>query len=98
MQQELFGFGNISVQRIHELLQKELKMPARAAAKKPLLTKKMTKNRLAFCKKYLRWTPPQWENVMFSDESTFRLVNSRGTKIGEPRASHATNSSTPSPL
>ncbi len=56
-------------------------MPARAAAKKPLLTKKMVKKRLAFCKKYLKWTPAQWENVMFSDESTFRLVNSRGIKV-----------------
>jgi hypothetical protein len=42
------------MQRIQELLQKELKMPARAVAERPLLTKKMTKKRLDFCKKYLK--------------------------------------------
>ncbi len=57
VKQELVEFSNISVRRIQKLLQKELKMPARAAAKKPLLTKKMTKKRLAFCKKFLKWTP-----------------------------------------
>jgi hypothetical protein len=45
------GFDAISVRRIQELLKKKLKMPSRAAAKKPLLTKKMVKKRLAFCKK-----------------------------------------------
>jgi hypothetical protein len=67
------------VRRIQELLQKQLKMPARATAKKPLLTKKMTR------KKYLKWTPAQWKNVMFSDESTFCLVNSRGIKVRRAR-------------
>jgi len=81
IKQELAGFGDISVRRIQEVLLKELKMPARVAAKKPLLTKKMVKKRLSFCKKYLHWTPKQWESVMFSDESTFRLVNSRGTTV-----------------
>ncbi len=74
MKQELPGFNEISVRRIQEVLQKNLKMPSRTAAKKPLLTPLMTRKRIKFCKKYLNWTPKQWENVMFSDESTFRLV------------------------
>jgi hypothetical protein len=45
----------------------------------------MMKKRLAFCKKYLKWTPTQWENGMFSDESTFHLVNSSGTKVRRAR-------------
>jgi transposase len=85
VKQELLGFDNISVRRIQELLQKNLKMPAKSAAKKPLLTAKMTKKRLAFCRKYLKWTPKQWENVMFSDESTFRLVNSRASIVRRPK-------------
>jgi transposase len=84
VKQELAGFNNISVRRIQEVLQKHLKMPARTAAKKPLLTALMTRKRIKFCKKYLNWTPQQWENVMFSDESTFRLVNSRGRKVRRP--------------
>jgi hypothetical protein len=50
-----------------------------------LPTAKMTKKRFAFCMKYLKWTPKQWENVMFSDESTFRLVNSRGSIMRRSR-------------
>ncbi len=50
MKQELLGFADISVLRIQKLLQKRLKVPARAAAIKPLLTKAMAKKRLAFCK------------------------------------------------
>jgi hypothetical protein len=97
VKQELHGFDNISVRRIQELLQKNLKLPAMSAAKKPLLTAKMTKKRLAFCRKYLKWTPKQWENVIFSGESTFRLVNSRGSIVRRPRGISATSSDTPSP-
>jgi hypothetical protein len=49
-----------------------------------LLTHLMTRKRIKFCKNYLNWTPKQWENVMFSDELTFRLVNSRGMKVRRP--------------
>jgi hypothetical protein len=40
VKQELHGFDKISVRRIQELLQKNLKLPAKSAAKKPLLTLK----------------------------------------------------------
>ena len=42
---------NVSVRTIQHRLQKDLKMPCRRAAKKPLLTKAMMKNRVSFCKK-----------------------------------------------
>jgi transposase len=54
-------------------------MPSRIAALKPLLTEKMKKKRLAFCKKYKHWTAADWESVMYSDESTFRVI--RATRI-----------------
>jgi hypothetical protein len=44
----------------------------------------MTWKRIKFCKKYLIWAPKQWENIMFSDELTFRLVDSRGMKVRRP--------------
>jgi len=40
-------------------------------ARKPKLSAKNIKDRIAFCKKYQAWTSEQWERVMFSDESTF---------------------------
>ena len=42
---------NVSVRTIQHRLQKDLKMPCRRAAKKPLLTKAMMKKRVSFCKK-----------------------------------------------
>jgi hypothetical protein len=61
--------------------QTRLKMPSRAAAKKPLLTAAMVKKRIAFCKKHLRWTDDDWDKVMFSDESTFKLINPRAQRV-----------------
>lgn len=40
-------------------------------AKKPLLTKKNIRDRINFCRKYKEWTADDWEDVFFSDESTF---------------------------
>ena len=48
------------------------------AAKKPVLTAQMKPKRIAFATDHLHWTPQMWFKVMFSDESTFRLI--RGTK------------------
>ena len=62
---------NVSVRTIQHRLQKDLKMPCRRVAKKPLLTKAMMKKRVSFCKKYMHWTMADWRKVMFSDESTY---------------------------
>ena len=47
------------------------------AAKKPMLTAAMKAKRVKFATEHLHWTPEMWSKVLFSDESTFRLV--RGT-------------------
>jgi hypothetical protein len=44
----------------------------------------MKKKRLSFARKYLHWTEKDWQGVMFSDESTFRIINSRSTKVQRP--------------
>ncbi len=49
--------GNVSVHTIQNCLQKDLKLPSRSAAKKPLITDK--KKRGAFAKKFQHWTPEQ---------------------------------------
>ena len=46
-------------------------MPARKPIKKLLLTTKMRKDRISFCKEHIHWTVEDWMKVMFSDESTF---------------------------
>ncbi len=85
LRRDVIGWQKISVRSIQHVLQKELGLPSRVAAKKPLLTPAMVKKHLRFCKKYVNWTEEEWTDVMFSDESTFRIVNSRGTTVRRPR-------------
>jgi len=81
LKREVPGFQNMSVRRLQEVLQKRLDIPSRAAAAKPLLTEKMARKRLRFCRRHLHLTADDWERTMFSDESTFRLINPRAARV-----------------
>jgi hypothetical protein len=50
-----------------DICNKRLGLLSQCAAKKPLLTEKMVKKKLAFCNKFKAWTAKDWETVMFSD-------------------------------
>ena len=76
---------NLTIRTIRHRLQKDLGLPTRRAAKKPLLTTAMKKKRLEFCQKYKDWTSEDWKKVMFSDESTFRLVRGESRTVRRPR-------------
>ncbi len=41
----------------------------------------MKRKRLSFARKYRTWSSSNWRNVIFSDESTFSLVNSRSVTV-----------------
>lgn len=88
IKREVPGFEDVHVRTIQRTLLKRLQMPSRNAAAKPLLTPPMVKKRLAFCKKYLHMSEADWEMVMFSDESMFRLINPRATKVRRVRTSN----------
>ena len=88
LKREVSGWHDVSIRTIQKVCQKKLGMPSRSAAKKPLLTAAMVKKRLSFCRKYRSWTAQDWERVMFSDESTFRLVNPRAQKVRRPTLSN----------
>lgn len=75
---------DVTVRTVQHRLQKDLKLPSRRAAKKPLLTDKMRKKRLQFCKNYRHWTSDDWKKVMFSDESTFRLIRGTSKLVRRP--------------
>ena len=81
LKREVHGWHAASVRRIQKTLKERLGLPARSAATKPLLTPAMVRKRLAFCKKHLFMTEDDWENVMFSDESMFRLINPRAQTV-----------------
>jgi hypothetical protein len=78
------GWDSKSVRYIQYTLQKLLGLLSRSVAKKPLLMAVMKKKKLSFAKKYLHWTEKNWRGVMFSDESTFRTINSRSKKVRRP--------------
>jgi transposase len=68
-------------------------LSACAKRKKPLLSTKHRKARLAFAKKYKDWTMDQWKRVFFSDESKINRYGSDGRqycwkKRGEPLRDH----------
>jgi transposase len=84
--------ANVSVRTIQHRLQKDMKLPSRSAAMKPLITDKMKKKRLAFAKKYKDWTADQLASVMFSDESTFRTMRIVHRSVRRPIGSYRYNS------
>lgn len=57
---------------------------ARSAAKKPLLSKVNIKKRLDFCRSYAQFSKEQWRNVIFSDESQFKMFSTRRTIVRRP--------------
>ena len=65
---------NVSTRTICHRLQKDLGLPHRRAAKKPMLTAVRRKKRLNFSQKHQHWTAAEWRKVMLSDESTFTLM------------------------
>lgn len=75
---------NVSVRTIQHRLQKDLGFPSRQAAKKPLLTLKMKKSRVNFCKEHKDWTENDWKKVLFSDESSFCTIRSRAKRVRRP--------------
>lgn len=65
------------------LLQAGLK--SRKAARKPRLSPKNVKDRLAFCQKYKDWTVDQWRQVIFSDEVSVAQFGTSGVHVRRPK-------------
>lgn len=59
-------------------------LKSRRPAKKPLLSLKNIRDRIAFCRKYRNWSADDWENVLFSDESTFTQFYSFSRHVRRP--------------
>ena len=57
--------GHVSKATLWHRLRVELKLPLRKAAKKPLLTARMRRQRIEWCKKYKNWTKEQWSKVIY---------------------------------
>ena len=77
----------VAIRTIQYRLKVDLGFDSRHAAQKPLLTAAMKKKRMAFAKKHQSWSVEDWKKVMFSDESTFRLVRGGIVRVRRPAGS-----------
>ncbi|GFS59419.1 transposable element Tcb1 transposase [Trichonephila clavipes] len=50
----------------------------RVGIRKPLVTARHALQRRQWCKTHRQWTPQQWQQVIWSDESTFTLFQTIG--------------------
>ena len=64
---------HLSLSTVRLAIRKTLGFFYRRAAKKPPLTPRMLEDRLRFCDRYEGWSEQQWGQVLFTDESTFRI-------------------------
>ena len=93
LQQEMpESLGHVAIRTIQHRLQKDLDLPARRPAYKPMLTRAMKAKRLAFAKRYKDWTFQDWKKVMFTDESTFRVLSKHRCFVRRPRGSDRSDS------
>ncbi|GFU64159.1 transposable element Tcb1 transposase [Trichonephila clavipes] len=50
----------------------------RVGIRKPLVTARHALQRRQWCRTHRQWTPQQWQQVIWSDESTFTLIQTTG--------------------
>lgn len=77
----------ISVRTVRRRLN-EFGLMGRIMRKKPLISEKNRRARIAFAKEHINWTREQWSKVVFTDESKFNRLGSDGRsyvrrRIGE---------------
>lgn len=76
---KVFHGVDIHVSTVKRRLQ-ERNLNGRRPSQKPLISTKNRKARIEFAKRYELWTPEQWSEVLWSDESKFYLVSSDGIR------------------
>ena len=79
---------DVAEHTIHHRLSGELKLKSRRPAKKPLVSPKMQRKRLQFCRSYRHWMADDWAKVMFSDESTFQQFTDTKMFVHRPSGSN----------
>ena len=73
-----------SVWTIRRRLRNDFCMKAHRPARKPLLSAKIVKDRLRFCRTHRLWDASDWEKVVFSDESLIRLFHRYAPYVCRP--------------
>lgn len=73
-----------STRTIRRRLQVDYKLRAYRPACVPRLSAKNIKDRLKFAQKYKDWSQQQWEDVMFSDETTVKQYYAFSSHVRRP--------------
>ena len=73
--------SHVSLRTIRRVLQRDLHYKYRCAWKKPIVTRRQMKNRVAFSKKGKDWTIAKYKTMLWSDESTFTVTSNRSGKV-----------------
>lgn len=65
---------------------REVGLKGCVAASKPLLSTANRKARLTFARGHKGWTVPEWNNVLWSDESSFEIFSNRSRVFSRRRS------------
>lgn len=76
---------NISARTIRRRLSDKFGLKSHKPSRKPFLTAKNRRDRLAFCRQYRNWTAEQWKTVMFSDETKVSQFRSYRPSVRRPQ-------------
>ncbi|KAG7177742.1 putative Transposable element Tcb1 transposase-like 9, partial [Homarus americanus] len=72
--------GHVAERTVRKILHDDLKYKC-VARKKPLITQRQHKNRVAFCRKYLEWDDGKGKKILWSDETTLTGTGNRKGKV-----------------
>ena len=75
---------DISRRTVSRRLVDDFDLKAHKPAHKPRLAQAMKSKRLAFAKKHVKWTIQQWQQVLFSNESTVQQFTNRKRYVRRP--------------
>ena len=75
---------NVSTSSLSRRLSKEMHLKSYCPLRKSKLTPAMAKKRLELAKRHQNWTVSDWENVLWTDESTFQQFGTRVRQVRRP--------------
>ena len=74
---DTLGGSTVSTKTVRRRLG-DMGFSCRVAIKKPLVNEKNRRKRLEFATKYGNWEYSDWENIIWTDESSFKLFRADG--------------------
>lgn len=77
----------VTIRSIQRAIRNKLKYKKVRARSKPFVTEAQRKRRLEFAQKYASWTVNDWRKVLWTDESVFRVSDTKGLRVWRRKGS-----------